>query len=56
MLLTPHLDHRYFANIEIKVNKIIHHLLVKKNQEAKFWVCKIFITLVEFYDLLKFED
>ena len=55
MLLTPNLDHRYFANIEMKLNKSIHHLLEKKNHGAKFWVRKFFLTLVKFYDLLKFE-
>ena len=56
MLLIPNLAYRCFANIEVKVNKCIHHLLEEKNQGAKFWVCKFFITLVKFYDLLKFED
>ena len=56
MLLIPNLAYRYFAKIEVKVNKCIHHLLEEKNQGAKFWVCKFFITLVKFYDLLKFED
>ena len=44
MLLTPNLDHRYFANIEIKVNKTIHHLLEKKIRGLNFG-CLSFLLL-----------
>ena len=44
LLIYLNLDHRYFANIEIKVNKSIHHLLEKKIRGLNF-ECVNFLLL-----------
>ena len=48
MLLTPNLDHRYFGNIETKVNKSIHHLLEKKIRGLNFWGVSFLLLKLSF--------